>query len=1027
MDIYSTRERIRKENINFMNLPLRVTFYARVSTDFNVQLNLLDNQITYYTDFIRKNPNWEYVDGYVDEGISGVSTAKRGRFNEMIEDAKAGMFDLIVTKEVSRFARNTLDSIRFTRELLASGVAVYFQNDNINTLDEDSELRLTIMSSMAQDESRKISNRVRFGHQQAIKKGTVLGTNNMYGYIKKDGKLMIDETQADFVRELFEMYATGEFSMKQMEKHFYQKGIRNSKGKMLSHSTMSNIIRNPKYKGYYAGNKVRITDLFTKKQKFLPEEEWVMYKDETGETVPAIVSEELWDKANEVLYMRSQDVITAQHKTVHQNLLTGKLICAHCGMPYYRKDAVSKGGEKISKWVCSGKIKNGASSCPSRAIYESEIKPIIEDIFKSGQQHIEELSACVLKLVSEVLDTNENKDELNRLNQELITRQKMKAKLLQYNADGRMNDSEFIRMTADCDNEIKDIEKKINALNKTSKTEREMKKELAEIKTILKAAEKHIDGEEIDRAFVDRYISDITVYPDEKITRFEIHLKAGTTVTKTLQNLTSRAGSNSKKMMITLLVIVLCVAIIIGIVVLTGNGYSDLPGPADSENLAATQLESIEDSKGKSSVQKAVDSDTDTAWKSSKATDYFVLTFREEQTFNTIILREKGWNIKKFSLSYYVDTPGNEHWERFYEQDAINDYRYCAFDPVTAKQIKFEVLAADSIFRIREIEVYNIEQKEINKFRVSDYLITSLLVGDEIYNPESDKYYSPEYCDVINQIHVIAAAKWNDAGELLISDGVSSDELKSSVQRLKNYYAQQNKEVEIFATVFFNACNPDVVLTENKDAVIKNTVDFLLEYGFDGVSYDWEYPNKQQWLYFSEHLVSLKNELSKYNFKLSCAVSSWNFYMSKDAIACLDQIEVMAYDLFDENGNHSSFGSGAVQPVQYFLDKGFKPEQINLGLPFYARPYDGGGIWIDFDDPDYTPYDRFQNLSDGMWFTGTQLTMDKTAYAIENNLGGMMIFTAVMDVPYNNDLSLLKSLKTTVDTRAEIKNDVKGE
>ena len=481
MDIYSTRERIRKENINFINLPLRVTFYARVSTDFNVQLNSLDNQITYYTDFIRKNPNWEYVDGYVDEGISGVSTAKRERFNEMIEDAKAGMFDLIVTKEVSRFARNTLDSIRFTRELLASGVAVYFQNDNINTLDEDSELRLTIMSSMAQDESRKISNRVRFGHQQAIKKGTVLGTNNMYGYIKKDGKLMIDETQADFVRELFEMYATGKFSMKQMEKHFYQKGIRNSKGKMLSHSTMSNIIRNPKYKGYYAGNKVRITDLFTKKQKFLPEEEWVMYKDETGETVPAIVSEELWGKANEVLYMRSQDVITAQHKTVHQNLLTGKLICAHCGKPYYRKDAVSKGGEKISKWVCSGKIKNGASSCPSRAIYESEIKPIIEDIFKSGQQHIEELSACVLKLVSEVLDTNENKDELNRLNQELITRQKMKAKLLQYNADGRMDDSEFIRMTADCDKEIKDIEKKLNALNKTSKTEREMKKELAEI------------------------------------------------------------------------------------------------------------------------------------------------------------------------------------------------------------------------------------------------------------------------------------------------------------------------------------------------------------------------------------------------------------------------------------------------------------------------------------------------------------------------------------------------------------------
>lgn len=548
MDIYAVRERIKKENINFMNLPLRVTFYARVSTEFNVQLNSLDNQITYYTDFIKSNPNWEYVEGYVDEGISGVSTAKRERFNEMIEDGKLGLFDLVITKEVSRFARNTLDSIKYTRELLSSGVAVYFQSDNINTLDEDSELRLTIMSSMAQDESRKISNRVRFGHHQAIKNGTVLGTNNMFGYTKKDGKLIIDEEQAEFIRELFEMYATGKFSMKQMEKHFYQKGIRNSKGNKLSHSTMGNIIRNPKYKGYFVGNKVVITDLFTKKQKFLPEEEWVMYKDETGETVPAIVSEELWERANEVLYMRSQDVITAQHKTVHQNLLTGKLICAHCGKPYYRKDAIGKNGEKMSKWVCSGKIKNGVDSCRSHAIYENEIKPIIEDIFKSGQQNIEELSACVLKLVSELLDSNDNKNELVALNKELTTQQKMKTKLLKFNTEGNMSDSEFFRMTAECDEEITKLQAKINAIADTAKTEQDMKKELANIKSILKAAEKHIDGEEIDKAFVDRYIKEIIVYPEEDVTRFEIRLNAGTQVEKFLENTRGRTGHISKKM-----------------------------------------------------------------------------------------------------------------------------------------------------------------------------------------------------------------------------------------------------------------------------------------------------------------------------------------------------------------------------------------------------------------------------------------------------------------------------------------------
>ena len=548
MDIYAVRERIKKENINFMNLPLRVTFYARVSTEFNVQLNSLDNQITYYTDFIKSNPNWEYVEGYVDEGLSGVSTAKRERFNEMIEDGKNGLFDLIVTKEVSRFARNTLDSIQFTRELLSSGVAVYFQSDNINTLDEDSELRLTLMSSMAQDESRKISNRVRFGHHQAIKNGTVLGTNNMFGYTKKDGKLTINEEEAAFIRELFEMYATGRFSMKQMEKHFYEKGIRNRKGNKLSHSTMGNIIRNPKYKGYYVGNKVVITDLFTKKQKFLPEDEWVMYKDETGEIVPAIVSEELWKKANEVLYMRSQDVITAQHKTVHQNLFTGKLICAHCGKPYYRKDAVGKGGEKMSKWVCSGKINNGADSCPSHAIYESEIKPVIEDIFRSGQQNIEELSACVLKLVSELLESDDKKNELLALSKEIETQHKMKAKLLKFNADGNMSDSEFFRMTAECDEEITKLQAQMDAIKDDAKTEQEIKKELSNIRAILKAAEKHIDGEEIDKTFVDRYIKEIIVYPEEDVTRLDIRLNAGTSVEKILENTRSRTGHMSKKM-----------------------------------------------------------------------------------------------------------------------------------------------------------------------------------------------------------------------------------------------------------------------------------------------------------------------------------------------------------------------------------------------------------------------------------------------------------------------------------------------
>src|SRR5574344_2811818 len=158
MDLYRIREEF-KNGKTIYDLNLRVAYYARVSTDKYEQLNSLENQVNYFEEMIREKENWEFIDGYVDEGISGTSTNKRDSFNRIIKDAKEKKFDLIVTKEVSRFARDTLDSIKNTRELLEDGVGVYFTNDNINTLDPDSELRLTIMTSLAQEEVRKLSER----------------------------------------------------------------------------------------------------------------------------------------------------------------------------------------------------------------------------------------------------------------------------------------------------------------------------------------------------------------------------------------------------------------------------------------------------------------------------------------------------------------------------------------------------------------------------------------------------------------------------------------------------------------------------------------------------------------------------------------------------------------------------------------------------------------------------------------------------------------------------------------------------
>ena len=152
MDIHEVRQMLRTKSI--YDIPLRVTYYARVSSETDEQLNSLDNQVSYYEEFIKRNAKWSFVAGYVDEGISGISTKHRENFNRMIDDAADDNFDLVITKEISRFARNTLDSIQYTRQLLSCGVGVFFQNDNINTFDEDSELRLSIMSSIAQDELR---------------------------------------------------------------------------------------------------------------------------------------------------------------------------------------------------------------------------------------------------------------------------------------------------------------------------------------------------------------------------------------------------------------------------------------------------------------------------------------------------------------------------------------------------------------------------------------------------------------------------------------------------------------------------------------------------------------------------------------------------------------------------------------------------------------------------------------------------------------------------------------------------------
>ena len=541
MDIHEIREQLRTRTI--YDVPMRVTYYARVSSESDEQLNSLGNQIKYYEDLIRKNEKWTFVPGYIDEGLSGISTKKRENFNRMIDDAAEHMFDLVITKEISRFARNTLDSIRFTRELLHDGVGVFFQNDNINTLDEDAELRLSIMSSLAQDELRKLSSRVKFGHQQAIKQNVVLGNSRIFGYRKDNKRLVIDEGEAAMVRELFELYATDNYSMKQIETIFWNKGYRNLNGNRIAHSTMANMIANPKYKGYYVGNKVKIVDMFTKKQKFLPPEEWVMFKDETGEIVPAIVSEELWDKANAILKRRSEDVKNRQGICNHANLLTGKLWCTECGQPYYRRESQDKQGNKNSKWICSGKIKNGADSCGSFAIYESEIRPLLYEVFRDTKADAEAMVAEYMRMYDEMTAGGTLAQKIEEQRKVIDFANRKKSKLLQLVADESVTHADFKSMTTSCNEEIAEAERKIAELEALVSESETFRVKIESIRKVMADAQRDAARGLIDKEFVETYIGKIFVTPvDESTMRLTVKIFTDESTEKLLRKLEFHGG-----------------------------------------------------------------------------------------------------------------------------------------------------------------------------------------------------------------------------------------------------------------------------------------------------------------------------------------------------------------------------------------------------------------------------------------------------------------------------------------------------
>ncbi len=391
----------------------RVAGYARVSTDSDAQFTSYEAQVDYYTTMIKGKSEWEFVGIYTDEGISGTSTTRREGFRQMISDALSGKIDLIVTKSVSRFARNTVDSLQTIRKLKESKVEVYFEKESIWTFDSKGELLITIMSSLAQEESRSISENVKWGRRKRFADGQVsVPYTRFLGYHKgQDGNLEVNPKQAKLVRYIFALFLQG-MSPNAIAKRLTNEGYRTVTGKPVWHSTtIARILSNEKYKGDALLQKYYIADFLTKKPVVNKGEVPQYYVESNHE---AIIPSEVFDLVqHEIAYRNKQE---ATSNGTH--IFSGRIRCGVCGSFYGPK--VWHANTKYRKvvWQCNGKYKHKGQLCRSPNFSEEDIKVLFVSVLNKLITDKSEMIREFEKIRDEVFSTAEEEAQLIQLRRE---------------------------------------------------------------------------------------------------------------------------------------------------------------------------------------------------------------------------------------------------------------------------------------------------------------------------------------------------------------------------------------------------------------------------------------------------------------------------------------------------------------------------------------------------------------------------------------------------------------------------------
>ena len=514
IDKYETLNQERK----IQNMKKKVAAYCRVSTDNDDQANSFESQQRYFRQYIERNPDWELYAIFADEGISGTNTKKRKEFNRMIACAKNGDFDLIITKEISRFARNTLDSIFYTRDLKKHGVGVIFLNDNINTLDGDAELRLAIMSSIAQEESRKTSERVKWGQKRQMEQGVVFG-RSMLGYDVKDGKMYINEDGAKIVRLIFRKFVDEGKGTHVIARELREEGISPMRVKEWSNTVILRVIRNEKYCGDLVQKKTYTPDFLSHEKKVnLGQEEFVILKDHHE----PIISRELFDKANRILDAKS---LSQEGKAKHSNRypFSGKIKCGRCGASYVARYKTRKDGSQYKAWRCFEGAKHGSPhidkagnqvGCSGTSIRNEEAIHIMYLVCKQLTIDRQKIADNLIKTIQKVISLDMTGADTNTLEEKKEAAQKKRTDLIDLYTSGDIDRDEFTALRAKYDAEINSLKSMMESMEKQQVVIAKQKELMEDIKN---AVDELIGGIEYEDEFYTQLLDKMVINDRENI------------------------------------------------------------------------------------------------------------------------------------------------------------------------------------------------------------------------------------------------------------------------------------------------------------------------------------------------------------------------------------------------------------------------------------------------------------------------------------------------------------------------------